>query len=93
MLRMKLLLFLFIIMSQDQNQTIIIGTIGIKNWGCKWDANDVLVLNEYSNTMEISFTTAWGPPENWAEQVAKHFNVTIAINYDIEGDHIGKLFF
>jgi hypothetical protein len=32
------------------------------NWGTKWDASCVHVISKDSNTIKVSFDTAWSPP-------------------------------
>ena len=54
----------------------------IENWGTKWDA-DILGLDVQDyDTLEISFNTAWSPPEGVVKNCVKssqnlHFNVSM----------------
>jgi hypothetical protein len=43
-------------------------------WGCKWDAIDSEVyVTDDENRAEYSFSTPWGPPENWLFEVSKMY--------------------
>ena len=43
----------------------------IENWGTKWDADILgLEVQDY-DTLEISFNTAWSPPEGVIENCVK----------------------
>ena len=35
----------------------------IENWGTKWDADDVQIVDEDENSIKYIFDTAWSPPE------------------------------
>ena len=34
----------------------------IENWGTKWDTNELTLNVNWTDTLSISFDTAWGPP-------------------------------
>jgi hypothetical protein len=62
-----------------------------KYWGTKWNAFDCELEDwpdkndpeEAEYKMYLRFTTAWGAPEEWIKELAKHCDFTI--NTDIEG--------
>jgi len=45
------------------------------NWGTKWNAYECEILQdcngEYTDMLEIKFTTAWCPPEAWVKRLAE----------------------
>ena len=45
------------------------------NWGTKWNAYECEILQdcngEYTDMLEIKFTTAWCPPEPWVKRLAE----------------------
>lgn len=64
------------------------------NWGCKWDAMDSGLDREHRI---VRFTTAWCPPMEWYEALAKELDVhgiTAHVNFYAEGgfpDSLGGL--
>ena len=40
-----------------------------ENWGTKWDARRVDLINETANTVDIQFDTAWSPPLEWFDYI------------------------
>ena len=61
----------------------------IENWGTKWDADVVgLDVQDY-DTLEISFNTAWSPPEGVVEKLREKFpELTFQCFYDEPGCEI-----
>ena len=59
----------------------------LDNWGCKWDVNmreaDVLF---YDEEITLFFDTAWSPPLDFYEELAKKYGVTIEAEYDEPGN-------
>jgi hypothetical protein len=45
----------------------------IENWGTKWDADDVQVVDEDEDSITYSFDTAWSPPEPICEALRDKF--------------------
>ena len=45
----------------------------IENWGTKWDADDVEVVDEDEESITYSFDTAWSPPEPICEALRAKF--------------------
>lgn len=43
-----------------------------KHWGVKWGASDSH-LNDYGDSAEYTFDTAWGPPMEWIHYVANEW--------------------
>ena len=37
----------------------------VENWGTKWEAKDTTINKKDTNTIELSFNTAWSPPINF----------------------------
>jgi len=35
------------------------------NWGTKWDAQDVQIVDDSTNSIKLIFNTAWSPPESF----------------------------
>lgn len=42
----------------------------IKNWGCKWDANDASVEDFIDESLTYRFNTAWSPPMPLVEKLS-----------------------
>ena len=61
----------------------------IENWGTKWDA-DILGLDVQDyDTLEISFNTAWSPPEGVIAKLREKFpELTFQCFYDEPGMEI-----
>src|SRR5207245_1066396 len=43
------------------------------NWGCKWGARDVQILDEWDGIVIYEFNTAWAPPVEFLEHVSKEW--------------------
>ena len=62
----------------------------VQNWDTKWDAYDVEVVDPDPENMEITFNTAWSPPEAICHALREKFEDTVAISwfYDEPGCEI-----
>ena len=62
----------------------------IHNWDTKWDAYDVEVVDPDPENMEITFNTAWSPPEAICHALREKYEDTVAISwfYDEPGCEI-----
>lgn len=40
------------------------------NWGCKWDANDSVLVYKLNGEAEYVFATPWAPPTEWLSRAA-----------------------
>jgi hypothetical protein len=57
----------------------------LKNWGTKWDAWDAEVTDEENDHIVYQFVTAWSPPLEWLETVAKPFpSLGLTLTYEDE---------
>ena len=58
----------------------------IQNWDTKWDCYDVEVLDDDPENVEISFNTAWSPPEAICNQIREDYpDVSVSWFYDEPG--------
>ena len=58
----------------------------VAHWGCKWGARDACILDEWDGHIEYEFNTAWSPPIEFLEQVAKQFpSLLFLLDYDEPG--------
>jgi hypothetical protein len=56
------------------------------NWGCKWGAANSTVLGEREGHIEYEFDTAWSPPMEFLQTVAKKWsNLVFFLEYDEPG--------
>jgi hypothetical protein len=56
------------------------------NWGCKWGADNVTVLDEGGTCIIYEFYTAWSPPIEFLTAVAKQWpNLTFVLQYEEPG--------
>ena len=53
----------------------------IHNWDTKWDAYDVEVVDPDPENMEITFNTAWSPPEAICHALREKYEDTVAISW------------
>jgi len=60
----------------------------LENWGCKFDAANVIVSCK-KDYFWIDFVTLSNPPYAWLKRVAKEFEVTIICMYEIPGKKFG----
>jgi hypothetical protein len=65
----------------------------VANWGVKWDAGDFQFQNVSDTKFIVYFTTAWGPPANFIEKLAKLFpKLTITNEWSEEGGEHGMIY-
>ena len=58
----------------------------IQNWDTKWDAFDVSVDDDDPEHLEISFNTAWSPPEAICNQIREDYpDLSVSWFYDEPG--------
>ena len=61
----------------------------VQNWDTKWDAYDVEVVDDDPENMEITFNTAWSPPESICEALREQYpDVSVSWFYDEPGVEI-----
>ena len=61
----------------------------VQNWDTKWDAYDVEVVDDDPENMEITFNTAWSPPESICEALREQYpDVSVSWFYDEPGAEI-----
>ena len=62
----------------------------VQNWDTKWDAYDVEVTEDDPECLEITFNTAWSPPEAICHALREKYEDTVAISwfYDEPGMEI-----
>ncbi len=62
----------------------------IRNWGTKWDVQAVLE-DEGDGYLDYSFQSAWSPPVEWLEKVARDYpQLSFRLEYEEEGrDFVG----
>ena len=61
----------------------------IQNWDTKWDAYDVEVIDPDPENMEITFNTAWSPPESICSALREQYpDVSVSWFYDEPGCEI-----
>ena len=61
----------------------------IQNWDTKWDAYDVSVDDDDPDQLEVSFNTAWSPPEAICNQIREDYpDLAVSWFYDEPGCEI-----
>ena len=61
----------------------------IQNWDTKWDAYDLTVEDEDPDQLEVTFNTAWSPPEAICHALREQYpDVSISWFYDEPGCEI-----
>ena len=61
----------------------------LQNWDTKWDAYDVEVTDDDIEQLEITFNTAWSPPEAICERIREDYpDVSVSWFYDEPGCEI-----
>ena len=61
----------------------------VQNWDTKWDAYDVEVTDDDPENMEITFNTAWSPPEAICSAIREQYpDVSVSWFYDEPGAEI-----
>ena len=60
-----------------------------QNWDTKWDAYDVVVIDDDPESVEIEFNTAWSPPEAICNELREQYpDLSISWFYDEPGCEI-----
>lgn len=64
----------------------------INNWGCKWDAreieimeSDLEIMESYPKEICLRFDTPWGPPTDFYTKLANDYKVELNATYTEEG--------
>tara|TARA_R100001440_G_scaffold61287_1_gene81190 strand:+ start:31 stop:489 length:459 start_codon:yes stop_codon:yes gene_type:complete len=58
----------------------------IDNWGTKWDVSDLSIDYEDDEQLELTFNTAWSPPEGIVDKLKKKYpDLTFTCFYDEPG--------
>ena len=61
----------------------------IQNWDTKWDAYDVSIDDDDPDQLEVSFNTAWSPPEAICNQLKEDYpDLAVSWFYDEPGCEI-----
>jgi len=61
----------------------------VQNWDTKWDAYDVSVDDDDPEQLEVSFNTAWSPPEAICNQLRETYpDVSVSWFFDEPGCEI-----
>jgi len=61
----------------------------IQNWDTKWDCYDVEVTDDDPEQLEVTFNTAWSPPEAICHQIREDYpDVSVSWFYDEPGCEI-----
>jgi len=56
------------------------------NWGCKWGAENPMLLDEGGTCLIYEFDTAWSPPMEFLQSVSKQWsNLTLILEYEEPG--------
>ena len=61
----------------------------VQNWDTKWDAYDVSIDDDDPEQLEVSFNTAWSPPEAICNKIREDYpDVSVSWFYDEPGCEI-----
>ena len=61
----------------------------LQNWDTKWDAYDVSIDDDDPEQLEVSFNTAWSPPEAICSAIREQYpDVSVSWFYDEPGCEI-----
>ena len=61
----------------------------IHNWDTKWDCYDVEVTDDDPEQLEVTFNTAWSPPEAICSAIREQYpDVSVSWFYDEPGEEI-----
>ena len=61
----------------------------VQNWDTKWDAYDVSVYDDDPEQLEVSFNTAWAPPEPICSAIREQYpDISVSWFYDEPGCEI-----
>ena len=56
------------------------------NWGCKWGAENPMLLDGGGTCLIYEFDTAWSPPMEFLQSVSKQWsNLTLILEYEEPG--------
>jgi hypothetical protein len=59
----------------------------LANWGSKWGACESAIVSDWDGTVGYAFDTAWSPPLQFLERVAKHWpSLTFILEYEEGGE-------
>jgi hypothetical protein len=57
-----------------------------KNWGCIWGTTEATILDEWEGLVMYEFNTAWSPPLEFLEALAKKWpNLVFVLEYEEPG--------
>ena len=57
-----------------------------ENWGCKWGAQNPTIVDQWEGHVEFEFDTAWSPPMEFLETVAKRLpGLLMILEYEEPG--------
>jgi len=60
-----------------------------QHWDTKWDAYDLEILDDDEEQLEVTFNTAWSPPEAICERIREDYpDVSVSWFYDEPGCEI-----
>ena len=58
----------------------------LQNWDTKWDAYDLVVTDDDPDQLEVTFNTAWSPPEAICEAMREQYpDLSVSWFYDEPG--------
>ena len=58
----------------------------LQNWDTKWDAYDVVVIDDDPDQLEVEFNTAWSPPEAVCSALREQYpDLSVSWFYDEPG--------
>ena len=61
----------------------------LQNWDTKWDAYDVSIDDDDPDQLEVSFNTAWSPPEAICNEIREQYpDLSVSWFYDEPGCEI-----
>ena len=61
----------------------------LKNWDTKWDAYDVVITDDDPDQLEVTFNTAWSPPDAICEAMRELYpDLAVSWFYDEPGCEI-----
>ncbi len=61
----------------------------VNNWDTKWDAYDVVVTDDDPDQFEVTFNTAWSPPEAVCSAIREQYpDLSVSWFYDEPGEEI-----
>jgi hypothetical protein len=63
-----------------------------REWGTKWDANDVELLEDNKTSLHYKFDTAWSPPTPVIKELSRQYpELTITLSYEEESEWGGEI--